>query len=314
MRFLRYAALVLAAVLLSAFLFQRSYLMALARKSVGGDEPCPWGTLARFPWTTSRLTALQAQYEASIRPLESDAALGIQRFASPTRPFWIKQDGRMMNGKSLLAYVLAEEDWIREQAAQYHVRPGDVVVDVGAHVGTFGDDALRRGASRVIMVEPDPVNVECIRRNFRDEIASGRVNVVPEGAWSGPGSLEFNIGVANSGTGSLTIAEPGARKIQVKVRPLDEMLRELGASKVDFIKMDIEGAEREALKGAMHTLRTSRPRLMLDSYHLPDDAVVLPALVAGAGAGYREFCAVCSTARDAADSRIIPYAIFFHAR
>src|SRR5207248_1330379 len=77
------------------------------------------------------------------------------------------------------------------------VRPGDIVVDVGAHIGTFGDDALRRGASRVIMVEPDPLNLECIRRNFRDEIAAGRVVVIPEGAWSKTDSLNFEIGVAN---------------------------------------------------------------------------------------------------------------------
>ena len=64
------------------------------------------------------------------------------------------------------------------------------------------------------------------------------------------------------------------------------MLRAVGVAKVDFIKMDIEGAERDALKGAAQTLKTYKPRLMLDMYHRPDDAVVLPhGSVAGSRPG-----------------------------
>ena len=43
--------------------------------------------------------------------------------------------------------------------------------------------------------------------------------------------------------------------------------------------MDIEGAERQALRGALATLRRDRPRLMIDSYHRPDDLAVLPPLI-----------------------------------
>jgi hypothetical protein len=64
------------------------------------------------------------------------------------------------------------------------------------------------------MVEPDPVNVECIRRNFATEIASGKVVVAPEGAWSKPDVLRFSVGVANSGTGSFVLRE-SAKSIEV---------------------------------------------------------------------------------------------------
>jgi FkbM family methyltransferase len=142
------------------------------------------------------------------------------------------------------------------------VQSGDVVVDVGAHVGTFGDDALRRGASKVILIEPDPVNVECIRRNFAQEIAGGRVIVVPEGAWSSRSTLKFSTGVSNSGTGSFVVQEEGSKTLSIPVRPLDDILAGLGIGKIDYIKIDIEGAEREALKGARQTLRRWRPVLM----------------------------------------------------
>jgi hypothetical protein len=83
---------------------------------------------------------------------------------------------------------------------------------------------------------------------------------------------------------------------------------ELHLSRVDYIKMDIEGAEREALRGAEETLRKYRPRLMLDAYHRPDDATVLPGLMRRVYRGYVATCGPCQLE----DNRLIPHAIFFH--
>jgi FkbM family methyltransferase len=295
----------------SAAYANRPYVGAIVRKSLGRDEPCPWRSMARAPLSQRQFDDLVAGYRGRIqRTGETDDPLGIERFQTPTRRFWLKKAGSVMDGRKLLTFILAEEDWIMTYARGREIRRGDVVVDVGAHVGTFGDDALRRGASKVVMVEPDPVNVECIRRNFPAEIADGRVVIVPEGAWSSAGTLTFSIGVGNSGEGSLVIPDKGSRSIDVRTRPLDDMLRELGIGRVDFIKMDIEGAEREALKGAAQTLSRFKPRLMLDAYHLADDSVVLPRLITSINGGYREYCAVCSF-RSETDFRIVPYAIFF---
>ncbi len=315
MKTARYTFLVFAAVglgaCLSAAYANRPFVGAIIRKSLGRDEPCPWKSIARVPFSQRQFDGLIDGYRGHVRLTgETDEPLGIERFETPTRHFWLKKAGSVMDGKKLLTFILAEEDWIMMYARGLEVRRGDVVVDVGAHVGTFGDDALRRGASKVIMIEPDPVNVECIRRNFPAEIADGRVIVVPEGAWSSSGTLRFNIGVGNSGEGSFVIPERGSKSLEVRTRPLDEMLRELGIGRVNFIKMDIEGAEREALKGAAHTLAQFKPRLMLDAYHLRDDSVVLPRLITSLNGGYHEYCAVCSF-RSEIDFRIVPYAIFF---
>jgi FkbM family methyltransferase len=290
---------------------QRPLAVAVVSKAIGKDEPCPWGHLLKFPWALEKFIELRESYERRVIPREVDANLGIQRFDTPTRSFWLKQRGEALDGKTLLAYILAEEDWIMHYSPEHQVQPGDVVVDVGAHVGTFDDDALRHGASKVIMIEPDPVNVECIRRNFPREIAEGKVVIIPEGAWSSDGSMDFSLGVRNSGTGSLLLKEEGASTIKVPVRRMDDMFRDLKIGKVDFIKMDIEGAEREALKGAAQTLRKYKPTLMLDSYHLPDDPAVLPVVVEAANPEYRPNCAVCSVTRDPHDHRIIPYAVFY---
>ena len=57
------------------------------------------------------------------------------------------------------------------------VRDSDVVIDVGAHLGTFTRIALRHGARLVVAVEPDPVNAACFERTFAPEIAGGRVRL-----------------------------------------------------------------------------------------------------------------------------------------
>jgi FkbM family methyltransferase len=293
-------------------LFQRQFGFALASKAAGQDQPCPWATLIRFPKHTLDFQNLQIEARNHVSQTAYDPDWGIGQYTTPTRKFWLKPDGKSQNGKELLAYVIAEQQWISSKAESYGVKPGDVVMDVGAHVGTFGDDALRRGAARVIMVEPDLLNLECIRRNFAMEIADGRVVVIPEGAWNTDGSLAFFVGVANSGTGSLVMNEKGSHTIQVPVHRIDSMLARAGIDRVDYLKMDIEGAEREALNGATGLLKKWKPRLFLDAYHLPDDDVVLPRVIKSANAGYQMFCPVCSPSRVENDSRIVPYAIFFY--
>jgi hypothetical protein len=71
------------------------------------------------------------------------------------------------------------------------------------------------------------------------------------------------------------------------------MVRELKLSRVDFIKMDIEGAERQALRGGKATLERFRPRLEISVNHLPDDPQVVPALIQGFVPSYQAQCLLC---------------------
>ena len=312
MKLVKMTLAALAGFLIYAVILQRPVAMAMISKAWGGDQPCPWSAIARFPWATEEFSGIQANVEKQLTIEREDPALKIQLIRTSGRSFWIKEQGEDRSGKSTLAYVIAEQTWIASYAPNDTVQPGNVVVDVGAHIGTFDDYALRRGASKVILIEPDPVNVECIRRNFPKEIAEGRLIVVPEGAWSSRSTLEFSTGVGNSGTGSFVIHESGSKTISVPVRPLDDILAELGVGKIDYIKMDIEGAEREALKGAKETLRRWKPVIMLDSYHLSDDDVVLPRLIREANPEYRSSCHLCSPDRMGSKSRFVPYAVFYH--
>jgi hypothetical protein len=68
------------------------------------------------------------------------------------------------------------------------------------------------------------------------------------------------------------------------------MVAELHLDRVDFIKMDIEGAERHAIAGARTTIRRFHPCMALCLYHLPDDPLVIPAAVRSIDPNYQMSC------------------------
>lgn len=301
----------LAGLSLYLALMQRPYGLAICRKAAGFGVDCPWPKLLAVPWTDNRFHEISREVADRVNRVETSPD-GLERYSTPGRDFWIPAGSRTgWDARRTLTWMLTEQRWLNELAPEHTVRKGEVVVDVGAHVGTFGDDALARGASQVIMIEVAPDNAECIRRNFAGEIAAGRVVLIAEGAWCEKGALEFHTGVGNSGTGSLLRKEPGARSIRVPVRPIDHMLKERGIRKVDVLKMDIEGAERQALLGAGEVLRTHRPRVMLDAYHKDDDQTALPAILRAAHPGYRMYCPACTTG-NLSDGKAAPYALVFY--
>lgn len=202
---------------------------------------------------------------------------------TPLGRFWgAEKDGRELD---LLTLEQAVGD-IYEQGA-VSVRDSDVVIDVGAHLGTFTRIALRHGARLVVAVEPDPVNAVCFARTFASEIEAGRVRLVQAAAWHSPGSLTFEVGGASQ-TGHVAESQ-SAKGVTVRAVTLDGMTEELKLGRVDFIKMDIEGAERHALAGARRMLAVDKPRLAICIYHAPDDPDVVPRVVRNANASYETF-------------------------
>jgi hypothetical protein len=63
-------------------------------------------------------------------------------------------------------------------------------------------------------------------------------------------------------------------------------VKQKNLKKINFIKADIEGAERDMLRGAKETLRTMHPKLAICEYHLPDDPEVLEAIIKEANPNY----------------------------
>jgi FkbM family methyltransferase len=281
---------------------------ATMAKLRGRAPDCPWPRVLRAHLDARRFSDPYSVALAGVSVEDRDDAFGIELVKSPKRSFWIKQGtDQNWSGERLLAYLLAEHAWMGGANPNQAVRPADVVIDCGAHVGVFTRRALANGASKVVAVEPDPVNLECLRRNLREEIAGGKVVLVPKGVWSSVTTLTFSESTHNSGMNSFVKQEDGTN-MQLPVTTIDSIVVELRLERVDYIKMDIEGSEREALKGARKTLARFRPELMLDTYHRPDDPRVLPALIQEANPAYRTKCGPC----EIEDGQLVPHVTYFY--
>jgi FkbM family methyltransferase len=183
-----------------------------------------------------------------------------------------------------LIYDLAEQ---KRNIYGTRIHPGDIVLDAGANVGVFTRKALWSGAGKVIAIEPGPENLECLRRTFAAEIADGRVVVYPKGIWDKDDVLRLNIDPANSAKDSFLRMSENANFVAVPLTTVDEMVAELRLPKVDFIKMDIEGAEQRAIQGARKTIAACRPRMALCIYHVRGDEIMVPKLVTDIVSAYK---------------------------
>ena len=149
----------------------------------------------------------------------------------------------------------------------YRLKEGDIVVDIGANIGLFTVKAVKAvGASGVVVaIEPEPKNLDMMKRNIQANRLKNII-IVPKGVWSGKGTLKLNLS-SYIGEHSFVSKVDSDTFAEAKVDSLDDILRELNIKHVDFIKMDIEGAEVEALRGMDEILR-SRVNLAIEAGHI----------------------------------------------
>lgn len=174
----------------------------------------------------------------------------------------------------------------------HHPAQGEVHLDVGAQIGSYSLLAATSGAI-VHAIEPDPNNRRFLRRNIRANKLD--IQVCSIGAWNKEDTLNFRSHDAMSsikGVGMIPSTLPALNRI--KVGTIDNIVKQLGTQKIDVIKMDIEGAEIEALEGARNTILKDHPVLLIEAYHqrggqptlgrvlallrslgIPDDAVTI---------------------------------------
>lgn len=167
------------------------------------------------------------------------------------------------------------------------VEPGDCVLDCGA---CYGDTALMfalktgpRG--RVLSFEPHPLLSVLWKYNVGlNPALAPRLELLKKGV----GEAEAEAAFVLNGPGSHQEGTFGDCKGSAKivVTDIDRVVRERDLLKVDFIKMDVEGAELSALRGAEKTIRRFRPKLAVCVYHKPEDYTTIPAFIHSLGLGY----------------------------
>ncbi|WP_187272135.1 FkbM family methyltransferase [Zeimonas arvi] len=162
------------------------------------------------------------------------------------------------------SYEPAIGNWILDA---FPIGGGGLFVDIGANFGWYSClfSRLAGGTGRVVAFEPEPGNFGLLEANL---LRNGcrNVSALREGLADRPGELELHLYKAsNPGRHSL-LPTPGGETVRVPVVALDDRLAALGLAErpVDLIKIDIEGFELSALRGASATL--SRCRNMVIEY------------------------------------------------
>jgi FkbM family methyltransferase len=119
------------------------------------------------------------------------------------------------------------------------------------------------------------------------KLNEGKIVPVQKGLGNSEGEISIAICETNSGANSLLVNGDNTPKETIQIITLDKFVEENNLKQVDFIKADIEGAERDLLKGAAHVLKKFAPKLAICTYHLPDDPQVLEQIILEANPNYR---------------------------
>lgn len=227
----------------------------------------------------------------------------VELVRTPAGEYWIP-----IRDIGELAETIAEQQSAIYEGVGAAVEPGDVALDCGANVGVYTRHALDHGARLVVAIEPAQESLDCLRRNVSKEISDGRVIVYPKGVWNKDDQLTLSVGPTFASSASSVAIDRGGKGSTVHLTTIDKLVAELHLHTVDFIKMDIEGAEMQALEGAVETVRRFHPRMAISTEHRTSDPDQIPQLVRKLWPSYIAQCGPCANV----NGSIQPDVMFAH--
>ena len=221
-----------------------------------------------------------------------DESIGIDFMAWKLRRFDLKRIGYSLelfhtpNG-SLTTFLRKQYEY-NKIAPGIKAEKGDYVIDAG---GCWGDTALYFAqevgeTGKVFTFEFIPSNLGIMERNIGlNGALKERINIVKLPIWQFSGKKIFYV---DNGPGSSVSEEKlNEKAVETSTLALDDFFLEKKLPKVDFIKMDIEGAELEALKGAEGLIKKYRPKMAISVYHKPGHYYQIIEYVNSLNLGYK---------------------------
>ena len=152
-----------------------------------------------------------------------------------------------------------------------------VLVDCGAYTGDMLGQLVHRQIpfGKIYAIEANPSIFETLQKQAVNLGVQDKTKAINCGVWNEPGVLEFQVSEIHPTGGQLLTGgaqQDGFQTVSVRTDTLDHLIDE----PVDFLKMDIEGAELPALHGATRLLDDCRPILAISIYHSLDDLADIP--------------------------------------
>ena len=197
--------------------------------------------------------------------------LGRRRFYFQP-PYPVREPRRLREGtaKVLAETVTAPEEMFH---ARVSPKPGDIVIDGGAHIGTSAITLAERVLPGGHVYSFEPVMHGALRQNLAENGIEG-VTVVPKalGRAAGPEEITVDdIAIDSSIARARGTGIGRGNTIPIEVTTIDAFVEENGLDRVDVIKLDIEGAEDMAIDGAAKVIDRFHPAWTIASYHVDFD-------------------------------------------
>jgi FkbM family methyltransferase len=159
----------------------------------------------------------------------------------------------------------------KTEKGNIEVEPGDYVLDAGA---CWGDTALyfanlAGSSGKVFSFEFVKENIGIFNQNkeINPELSPG-IQIIEYALWDKSDEIMY---FDEMGPGTSLNMRESTNKLEVKTISIDDWMKKNNIQKIDFIKMDIEGAEINALLGAKETLKKYKPKLAISIYHRLSD-------------------------------------------
>jgi FkbM family methyltransferase len=189
---------------------------------------------------------------------------------------------RALGDQDALGPVVKEESYFLDSL--YRIEDHEVFMDCGAYTGDTAEQVIRRNPafSKIVAIEADPQNFDRLTKwmgTLEPSVAS-RISALNVAVGAKRGKLRF---LAGGGEGA-KLADDG--NVVVDCVPIDDLTPEAAPT---FIKMDIEGAELDALEGARRSIQTHRPILSICLYHKQNDLWRIPLFIHTLVEDYRLF-------------------------
>jgi FkbM family methyltransferase len=205
-------------------------------------------------------------------------------FVTPTSPYPIRVKCWKEN---IAATFLQRQYYFTRDDVTIAPAKGDHLIDAG---GCFGDTALEFAMTigdqgHVYTFDPIPKHCAIIRENLAmNPILAPRISVHEVG-------LAANERVGKGQSAAEGKINPGATAFDASISTttIDKFSQNGMLPRIDFIKMDIEGSELDALRGAESVIREHIPRLAISLYHRPEDFFAIPLWIDQLNLGYRLF-------------------------
>ena len=186
----------------------------------------------------------------------------LQRFAnSNLKPDWVEIEGEKMYLDKVDALSLSINgihEKIITNLIKKEIHSGDVVLDIGAHIGyyTLQFANLVGSTGKVYAFEPEPKNFELLKKNVQIN-KHDNVVLIQKIVSDKDGIVEFFISKFDSIGNKLFKSNEAGSSIKIESTTLDEYFKDL-KKKIDFIKMDIQGGEGKAILGMKNLLKENK--------------------------------------------------------